>query len=150
MNLPQKRRVAATFQHVDKLLQSAVEAVQSHGAGSPFNGLIPDITPDQQRQILEGVRLARARMASALADLDIPAHGPQVPASRSAYTDLMFAEVDIEDIDPRRMKGYGILTPDDARALAEVCGDLLAILGPARAILAPEEEPPLDLGGGAR
>ena len=140
MNPPQKRRVAATFQHVDKLLQAAVEAVLGQGAGSPFNGMIQDATPDQQQRVQEGVRLARVRMASALVELDIPTHGPQVSASRSAYTDLMFAEVDLEDIAPKRFKGYGPLSMEDTRALEEVIGGLLAILGTVRAALAPEEE----------
>ena len=140
MNHPQKRRVAATFQHVDKLLRSAAEAVLGQGGGSPFSGLIPDVTPDQQQRVLEGVRLARARMASALVELDIPTSGPQVSASRSAYTDLMFAEVDLEDIAPKRFKGYGPLSREDTRALEEIVGGLLAILGPVRAALAPEDE----------
>ena len=140
MNHPQKRRVAATFQHVDKLLQAAVEAVLGQGAGFPLNGMLQDATPDQQQRVLEGVRLARARMASALVELDIPTNGPQVSASRSAYTDLMFAEVDLEDIDPKRFKGYGPLSREDTRALEEIVGGLLAILGPVRAALAPEDE----------
>ncbi|MDE3033534.1 MAG: hypothetical protein KGI56_07710 [Acidobacteriota bacterium] len=140
MNHPQKRRVAATFQHVDKLLRSAAEAVLGQGGGSPFSGLLPDVTPDQQQRVLEGVRLARARMASALAELDIPTSSPPVSASRSAYTDLMFAEVDLEDIAPKRFTGYGPLSREDTRALEEVVGGLLAILGPVRAALAPEDE----------
>lgn len=140
MNHPQKRRVAATFQHVDKLLQAAVEAALSQGAGLPLNGMVQDVTPDQQQRVLAGVRLARARMASALVELDIPTSGPQVSASRSAYTDLMFAEVDLEDIDPKRFKGYGPLSREDTRALEEIVGGLLAILGPVRAALAPEDE----------
>ena len=140
MNHPQKRRVAATFQHVDKLLQAAVEAAFGQGAGLPLNGMLQDATPDQQQRVLEGVRLARARMASALVELDIPTNGPQVSASRSAYTDLMFAEVDLEDIDPKRFKGYGPLSMEDTRALEEIIGGLLAILGPVRAALAPEDE----------
>ena len=140
MNHPQKRRVAATFQHVDKLLQAAVEAALGQGAGLPLNGMVQDVTPDQQQRLLEGVRLARARMASALVELDIPTSGPQVSASRSAYTDLMFAEVDLEDIDPKRFKGYGPLSREDTRALEEIVGGLLAILGPVRAALAPEDE----------
>lgn len=143
MNHPQKRRVAATFQHVDKLLQAAVEAALGQGAGLPLNGMVQDVTPDQQQRVLAGVRLARARMASALVELDIPTSGPQVSASRSAYTDLMFAEVDLEDIDPKRFKGYGPLSREDTRALEEIVGGLLAILGPVRAALAPEDEEPL-------
>ena len=143
MNHPQKRRVAATFQHVDKLLQAAVEAALGQGAGLPLNGMVQDVTPDQQQRVLAGVRLARARMASALVELDIPTSGPQVSASRSAYTDLMFAEVDLEDIDPKRFKGYGPLSREDTRALEEIVGGLLAILGPVRAALTPEDEEPL-------
>jgi hypothetical protein len=140
MNHPQKRRIAATFQHVEKLLRAAEDAVAGEGAGSPFSPLVPDATPQQRRRVAEGARQAHACMAEALQRLGIPAQIPQVPATRSAYTDLMFAEVDLEDIAPARFKGYGALTDADARALDAVLAELLAILRPVRAALAPEDE----------
>ncbi len=140
MNHPQQRRVAATFQHVEKLLRAAEEAVAGLGADSPFSPLVPDATPQQRQRVAEGARQARACMTAALQRLGIPAQLPQVPATRSAYTDLMFAEVDLEDIAPIRFQGYGALTDEDARALEEIISGLLAILGPVRALLAPEDE----------
>ncbi len=139
MNLPQKRHVAATFQHVDKLLQAAVAAVMGQGTDSPFNGMILDATSEQRQRVLEGARRARERMASALHELGVPTQAPQVPASRSAYTGLLFAEVDIEDMAPKRLGGYCPLAAEDARTLETICTDLLAILGPVRATLATNE-----------
>lgn len=140
MNHPQKRRVAATFQHVEKLLRAAEEAVAGLGADSPFSLLVPDATPQQRQRVAEGARQARACMAAALQHLDIPAQIPQVPATRSAYTDLLFAEVDLEDLAPKRFKGYGTLADGDARALEAVLAELRAILAPVRAALAPEDD----------
>ncbi len=142
MNEPQKRRIAATFQHVDELLRTALQAVSGEGADSPFNELLPDALPEQRRSVSDGARLLRERMASALRRLDIPVQPPGIPATRSAYTHVIFAEVDIEDINPVRLNGYGVLAPEDARILEETCTELGAILGRIRASL----EGPLDQG----
>ena len=39
----------------------------------------------------------------------------------------------------RRLSGYGPLAEEDARTLETICADLLAILGPVRAALTPDE-----------
>ncbi len=128
MNEPQKRRVAATFQHVDELLRTALLALTVDGSESPFNDLFPDALPEQCQIVAEGVRLLRERMTFALRRLDIPLQPPAIPATRSAFTHLMFAEVDMEDIDPVRLKGYGHLAAEDAQILGEICTELGAIL----------------------
>jgi GTP-binding protein EngB required for normal cell division len=135
VNEPQKRRVAATFQHVDELLQTAVQALAGEGAGSPFSSLVPDAAPIQHRVVSDYAQRVRDRMAAALQRLDIPLHPPTIPATRSAFTHVMFAEVDIEDIDPNRMKGYGDLLPEDSQALEETGAEILALLGQMHAYL---------------
>ena len=140
MNEPQKRRIAATFQHVNELLRTALQALAVDGSESPFNDLFPDALPEQCQIVSDGARLLRERMAFALRRLDIPMQPPGIPATRSAFTHVMFAEVDIEDIDPVRLKGYGDLAPEDALILEEICTELRTILGQKRASL----EEPLD------
>ena len=128
MNEPQKRRIAATFQHVDELLRAALQALSVDGSESPFGDLLPNALPEQCQIVTHGARLLRERMTCALLRLDIPLQSPAIPATRSAFTHLMFAEVDIEDILPERLKGYGDLAPGDAQILGEICAELGAIL----------------------
>ncbi len=128
MNEPQKRRIAATFQHVDELLCTALQALTVNGSESPFGDLFPDALPEQCEIVSEGTRLLRERMMFALRQLDIPLQPPAISATRSAFTHLMFAEVDIEDIHPVRLKGYGDLAPEDAQILGEICAELGVIL----------------------
>lgn len=135
MNEAQKRRITATFQHVNGLLQSAAQGLSNDGKDSPFQELIPDSTPIQHRVITDLAQQIRARMASALDRMGIALHPPTVPATRSALTNLMFAEVDLEDLDPKRMTGYGPLSDEDAQAIREGCADILALLEQARTFL---------------
>lgn len=135
MNEPQKRRIVATFQHVDELLRTALHALSGNGGDSPFNELIPDALPEQCRIVSEDVRLLRERMAFALHRLDIRMQSPRIPATHSALTHVLFAEVDIEDIDPMRMKGYGDLEPEDILVLKEICIDLRMILRRMQVVL---------------
>ena len=141
MNEPQKRRVAATFQHVDDLLRTATQALASEEAASPFDELIRDGSLAQREALLKGARRVRDRMTEALERLQIAIPAPSIPATRSAHTYLMFAEVDLEDIHPKRFGGYGPLSPEDAGALEEICADLLASLVPLRLALEDRGHP---------
>lgn len=135
MNEAQKRRITATFQHVDELLRSAAQGLSGDWKDSPFQDLIPDSTPIQHRVITDLVQQIRGRMTAALDRMDIALRPPTVPATRSALTNLMFAEVDLEDLDPKRMTGYGPLPEEDAQAIREGCTDILALLEQARTFL---------------
>lgn len=128
MNEAQKRRIASTFEHVDELLQAAVSAMKGSATGSPFNRFIQDSDPDQQKLIEDEVQILRGLMVAAMERLDIPIPVPSVAATRSAQTDLLFAEVDIEDIEPKRLRGYGELPPAEAEILAEINAGLINAL----------------------
>lgn len=128
MNEAQKRRIASTFEHVDELLQSAVSAMKGGTVGSPFNRFIQDSTQEQQN-LLEGeIQHIRELMIIAMDRLGIPIPKPAVTATRSVLTDLLFAEVDIEDIQPKRLRSYGALGPEDAKLLSEINSGLAEAL----------------------
>lgn len=135
MNEAQKRRISATFRHVDGLLQAAEQALSNEGEGSPFQDLIPDATPIQHRVIADLVRQIRGRMLAALDRMEVVLGAPAVPATQAALTHLMFAEVDLEDLDPKRITGYGPLPEGEAQILREGCADILALLEQARTFL---------------
>lgn len=135
MNEAHKRRITATFRHVDGLLQEAERVLSNEGGGSSFQDLIPDATPIQHRVIADLVRQIRGRMVAALDRMDITLGSPTVPATRAALTHLMFAEVDLEDLDPKRITGYGLLPEEQAQILREGCADILALLEQARTFL---------------
>jgi GTP-binding protein EngB required for normal cell division len=129
VNENHKRRIAITFRHVDGLLREALEALSGHEIGSPFSSIIPDAVPVQHRVIADYVARLHGVMVRALSRLGILAKPPEVPATRVALTNFMTAEIDIEEIDPRRMGGYGTIPAEDARALADTNAEILAILG---------------------
>jgi hypothetical protein len=120
VNEAQKRRIASTFEHVDELLHAAVSALRGGATGSPFNRFIQDSDPDQQKHVEDEVQIIRGQMVAAMDRLGIPIPTASVPATRSAQTDLLFAEVDIEDLEPKRLRGYGDLLPAEAETLAEI------------------------------
>ena len=128
VNEAQKRRIASTFEHVDELLQAAVSAMDGGHVGSPFNRFILDSDQEQQRRVEDEVQNIRGLMVAAMDRLGIPVPVPSVSAIRSAQSDLLFAEVDIEDIEPKRLRGYGALPPEEAKILSEINSGLVEAL----------------------
>lgn len=135
MNGNHQRRVAVAYRHIDGLLREAEDALAGSGASSPFSLIIPDAAPVQHRVIADYAQHLRGAMARAMPRLGIPFRPPEVPATRLALTNLMAAEISLEEIDPRRLGGYGSLAPEDARALADTNAELLTILGQMGAYL---------------
>lgn len=135
MNEGHRRRILATYRHADSLLREAVQALSCEGGDSPFDELVRDGTPLQHRVALDLASQARQRMREALERLGIPVPAPTIPATRSARTQVLFAEVDLEDLDPGRLRGYGILDATAARTLEESNAEILALLGQLRTFL---------------
>lgn len=129
MNEAQKRHIAATFEHVDGLLQAAASSMKGGATESPFNRFVLDTNADQRRLVEEEVQNIRGLMVAAMARLGIPLPEASVSTTHSVRTDILFAEVDIEDIEPKRLRDYGELRPDDAVILAEINAGLLKALG---------------------
>ena len=135
MNENHKRHIEVAYRHIDELLREAVGTLSDADKDSPFCRIALDTAPVQHRVIADYTRRIRALMLEALARFDISVETPHIPASRSALSNLMAAEIDIEELDPKHLLGYGALPPEDARSLAETNAEIVAVLGQMSAFL---------------
>lgn len=135
MNDHHKRAIAITYRHIDELLREAAAALSDADKDSPFSRIVLDAAPVQHRVIADYTRRVRALMLQALRRLDIPVETPAIPATKSVTTNLIAAHIDLEELDPKRLQGYGPLSPEDAVALTETNAEIQTVLEQMRAYL---------------
>jgi hypothetical protein len=129
LNDNHRRRIFATCKHVDKLLTSIeaiVSAVPPEDGGALFHRHAQTLSPETRAEVFGWVaqfrRIIKAVMARHRMGLPPPIEDQEFAISST----LGFMDLDLEELRPEHMKGYGVL---DATAAA----DLDAIVAEFRA-----------------
>jgi len=122
MNENHRRSLLSSFVYIDELLREVERAASS--SQSPFSDLISDLQPTQRQVVVDYVQKVREQMMDGLQVFGIQPRAPQVTGSWSIQTSLTFAEISIEDASPSRLRGYGVLSPEDQVLIERVEGDL--------------------------
>jgi GTP-binding protein EngB required for normal cell division len=135
MNENHKRYIGVTYRHIDDLLREAAAALSEADKDSPFCRTSLDTAPVQHRVVADFTRRVRSLMLDSMNRFGIPVESPSIPASRSALTSLTAAQIDLEELDPKRLQGYGPLSADDATSLAEAHAEIRTVLEQMRAYL---------------
>ena len=135
MNRAQQRRIAITFQHVDDLLNGAVQALAGTGADSPFCQIFSDADPVQRRVIEVFAGQVRALMLETLFRCGIAPIPPFISATRAAQAQILGAEIDLQELTPKSLKGYGDIALEEVQALTEANAAILAVLAQMGAFL---------------
>ena len=140
LNDNHKRRLLATFAHIDNLLAEAWQALAAEEEPSPFRRYRPDLPPEQRPAIGKRLLRLRAAMVRVLADRGIAIPPPPIGVRRYLESALRFAKIDVEELGPESMRGYGPLSAAAAGDLrqvtaqiAEELDDLLRCLDPGGA-----------------
>jgi GTP-binding protein EngB required for normal cell division len=126
LNESHRRAISAAFRHIDGLLAD-VEAASSR-VQSPFSRFFGDLSPTQQDVVADYVAQIRARMMEVLTALGISLRPPESPASWAIQTNLSFARITVQEIDPSRLTGYGAVGPEAGSFVARANADLERIL----------------------
>jgi GTP-binding protein EngB required for normal cell division len=130
LNDNHRNALLSGFKYIDRLLAEGLAAANpGSDDGAVFSPLVPDATPVQRRVIGDQVAHLRRAIRTALDTCAIPAPPPTVSAIWSLRTHLMAVEIALEDLGPRRLRGYGTL--DDATAAG-----IAALLAQIRTTLA--------------
>lgn len=135
MNENHKRRIRATFEHVDTLLRTVTASLSGEETRPPFGRIILDTAPVQRQVIQDYADRTRALMKAAMDRFGIEGVTPSVPASRSACTFITGAEIGIQELEPKALNGYGPVSPEEAQALADTNAELLSTFAEMRAFL---------------
>lgn len=136
LNDYQKRRVRVTCQHIDGLLADAEEAFASLESQRPFPKYIADLSIEERRVVKSFFARIRASLVQVTEQQNVPPEPPEIPLSRVVRTALLFADVSVEELRPRHMKGYGAVPSEAAEQLLAIAQQLEDIVMEADKYLA--------------
>jgi len=129
LNENHKRSLLSGFRRVDYLL-SDIEKVMATSVDppSPFQKYVPDITSAQQKIIAAEIAYIRAEMRRILENKGIEIDHAGISAVRAVSNAIHFADMAIEEMGPKHMRGYGKLTEEGIRELNEVTSRMQKLL----------------------
>ncbi len=108
-----KRRILVTFQHIEKLLAQSLQVLAR--ARSDL----------QKPELIEGhIKLIRKQMRGFLERANIDAPEPSIPASGILKTNMTSVEIALEDLHPRKLRGYGDMDSATAADLTKTLHEI--------------------------
>lgn len=129
LNENHKHSMLSGFRRVNGLL-SDIERTMATSVNprSPFQKYIADITSAQQKIIADKIAFIRAVMCHVLESKDVTIDHLGISAVRSIRTAIHFADMTLEEMGPKYMRGYGELTEGATRELNEVTSHMQKLL----------------------
>jgi hypothetical protein len=127
LNDNHRRRIFATCAHLDKMLTSIETTVgaSSPGDGGPlFHRFEQTLSPASRTEVLAWVRGCRRIIQSVLAQHRISLPPPSDDQQFAIASTLGFMDLDIEELRPEHMKGYGTLDSFAATELESIVSTL--------------------------
>jgi GTP-binding protein EngB required for normal cell division len=128
LNDNQKRRLVATFEHVDQLLTEVLHVLSSAETPSPFQQHLADSLPIQRRVLSDYVAQLRGMMVRILTSQGIAVPKPQISSLWAFRTVLLGAKIAVEGLTPKCMRGYGDLSDEAAHGLEVLTTQLMDVL----------------------
>jgi len=135
MNQFHRRRIASTFRHIDGRLAEIEAILQAVGSQSPFSAYALDIEPMARHTVANYLQRLREKMWTAMQDLDISETGHRTGAAWAISCDLTGVMIDLTDMTPQHLVGYGHLDSEAAKKIAGICTDLQRLCSSAQAYL---------------
>jgi hypothetical protein len=136
LNPFQQRRLLLSFQHIDTLLAEVEGLLAPANEKALFPAYVPDLPASARQRLEEAISGVRARMREILAGENLASGAPEIAVSHAIQSRLSFAEVTLEDLRPRAMRGYGEVSEVGAAMLERLVKELRPILKEMSAMLA--------------
>jgi hypothetical protein len=132
LNDNHRRRIFATCKHIDKLLtgiEAIVSAVPPEDGGPLFHRHAQTLPPKARAEVVAWIGQFRALMQSALARhrMDLPP--PIDDQAFAVSSSLGFMDLDLEELRPEHMQGYGVLDATAAADLDAIVAEFRAHIG---------------------
>jgi len=124
MNARHRGAIAATFRSIDKRLAEIEAILLAVGGQSPLSGYAFDVGPMERQAIVGYLQRIREKMWSAMKHLEVPTSNRRVSAAWAIRTTLIGVMIDLAEIEPRRLGGYGNLDSTAGTTLAGILTDL--------------------------
>jgi hypothetical protein len=101
-----KRRILATFQYADELLSQSLSARATAQTDLQSRG-VQDFTPSELLRVESDMERIRQQMRSFLERFQIALPGRSTPSRWILKTNLTSLDLALEELYPRKMRGYG-------------------------------------------
>jgi len=124
MNEYHRRAISITFSHIDGRLAEIEAILGAVGSQSPFSAYALDIEPLMQHSVTGYLQRLREKMWSAVKCLQISHDGHRTSAAWAIRCAMIGVMVNLADIEPQRLDGYGALHPEAAKMLSGIYADL--------------------------
>jgi hypothetical protein len=135
------RHIYATCHHIDKLLTAIEGMLDASAPGALFHRFEQTLSPGTRAAVLDGVGRVRATVAAILRRHAIPIPPPAANLASNIRSTLGFIDLDIEEIRPEYMGGYGHLGLRAAADLDAMVAELRQQLAGIAALLPPAHGP---------
>jgi hypothetical protein len=124
LNEYQARRLRVTCQYIDKLLGDIESILNFAESKTPFPRYSTDLFPEQRRAIEEYVAGLRAEIVRVLGAQGIASQQTPIPALHAITVALDAIGIEIEELMPEHMRGYGDLPEAAAKELGGIVEQL--------------------------
>ena len=124
MNAHHRGAIAATFRSIDKRLTDVEAVLLAVGGQSPLSTYAFDVGPMERQAIVGYLHRIREKMWTAMKHLEVPIDDRRVSAAWAIRTTLIGVMIDLAEIEPRRLAGYGSMDADSGTTLAGILADL--------------------------
>jgi GTP-binding protein EngB required for normal cell division len=115
-----KSGMRTIFQTIDVSLARTLNLLDSSQSRSPFNEAVPDATPVQRKVVADYINRVRAVMRDTLESQGEPLIGHNVSSVWAARMANLSAIIALDNLHPKRLRGYGNISPEDAQLLMRV------------------------------
>lgn len=134
LNDDHRRVLRCAFRSIGECLEEALRIVDTPDA-SRWRPYCADTTPAQQAAVRVATEWLCVRMQQRLSEFGVAPIVPDCRASRAAASLVQRARIDLAELHPSRLRGYGPLTPAAERTLIEAVDELTAALARLEACL---------------
>jgi GTP-binding protein EngB required for normal cell division len=127
-NESHQRHFITSFRHIEELLGDAAAKLEPVEPGRLFNEYVQDASPSQRKILAD--YLAQFRFA-ARRFMDAQGLRNQSKAVSALYafqTAVMFAQISVEELRPKYLRGYGALGPEEGGAAERLVAELTTLL----------------------
>lgn len=128
LNASQRHRLLITCKHIDGLLGSMEETLNTAASKRIFASYIDDIAPQQRKLIEEYIARIREQLLQVLAGQSLAPEEPGISAAHSIHVGLSFIEIAIAELAPRYMRGYGPVSERAATDLQRMIAELQSVV----------------------
>jgi len=128
LNENHKKNLLVTFQHLDKILsefECLLDVVIPRCALQPY---VNDVDPDLREALEKSCDRLREAMRRILEEKNIQAAKPQRSVLNQIKVTLVFADIAVEELRPKHMKGYGHLSEAAEDELNAIVAQLKALI----------------------